>query len=154
MPAKKPTSAAKIRANRANAQKSTGPKTAAGKARSSRNALKHGILSELLVIAPSSGKETRRRYNTLLRRLHEHFNPQDIVEETVVERIAICYWRLRRAIHAESEATRAQDDWPKRRLTLPPQSNMDAILRYEKAIEAQLDHAFRQLERLQSRRAD
>ena len=35
----------RIAANRANAQKSTGPKSAAGKARSRRNALKHGMTS-------------------------------------------------------------------------------------------------------------
>ena len=37
------TSAAKIRANRANARASTGPKTAAGRRRSARNALRHGL---------------------------------------------------------------------------------------------------------------
>jgi hypothetical protein len=35
----------KLIANRLNAQKSTGPKTALGKFRSSRNALKHGFYS-------------------------------------------------------------------------------------------------------------
>src|SRR5258707_7557672 len=35
----------RIAANRANAQKSTGPKSAEGKARSRRNALKHGMTS-------------------------------------------------------------------------------------------------------------
>jgi hypothetical protein len=36
-----------IAANRANAQKSTGPKTAAGKLRSSRNAYRHGLSCSL-----------------------------------------------------------------------------------------------------------
>ena len=40
-----------IRANRENAKKSTGPKTAAGRARSSRNALRHGLS---LPLAPNT----------------------------------------------------------------------------------------------------
>ena len=37
------TSARKIKANRANARASTGPKTAQGRARAARNALRHGL---------------------------------------------------------------------------------------------------------------
>jgi hypothetical protein len=37
------TSPAKLRANRRNARKSTGPRTAAGKARAARNARRHGL---------------------------------------------------------------------------------------------------------------
>ena len=37
------TSARKIRSNRANARSSTGPKTAKGKGRSARNALRYGL---------------------------------------------------------------------------------------------------------------
>lgn len=40
-------SAKQIAANRANARRSTGPRTAAGKARSSRNAFKHGFSLKL-----------------------------------------------------------------------------------------------------------
>ena len=43
-------SQAQITANRENAKKSTGPKTAEGKSRSSQNALKHGYNSAELVI--------------------------------------------------------------------------------------------------------
>ena len=43
------TSARKQFTNRANAKKSTGPRTAAGKARSSRNALRHGFTRRGLV---------------------------------------------------------------------------------------------------------
>ena len=39
-----------INANRQNAQKSTGPKTAEGKATSSKNAVKHGLFAEEAVI--------------------------------------------------------------------------------------------------------
>ena len=44
------TSSKQIQANRANAKKSTGPKTEAGKARSRRNAWKHGLTAETLII--------------------------------------------------------------------------------------------------------
>jgi hypothetical protein len=45
---RRPISERKLQANRANAKRSTGPKTEAGKAASCRNALKHGILSRSL----------------------------------------------------------------------------------------------------------
>ncbi len=43
------TSAAQMEANRRNAQHSTGPRTSAGRSRSSQNALKHGFTGRLLV---------------------------------------------------------------------------------------------------------
>ena len=49
------TSARKVRTNRANARASTGPKTSAGRARSARNALRHGLnvpIADLEVFSP------------------------------------------------------------------------------------------------------
>jgi hypothetical protein len=45
-----------IAANRANAQKSTGPKTAAGRLKSSRNAFRHGLSLPLRLDAATSAK--------------------------------------------------------------------------------------------------
>jgi hypothetical protein len=45
-----------IAANRANAQKSTGPKTAAGKLKSSRNAFRHGLSSPMRLDPVTSAK--------------------------------------------------------------------------------------------------
>ena len=45
------TSESKLSANRQNAAKSTGPRTGAGKSQSSRNALRHGLATSLLVDA-------------------------------------------------------------------------------------------------------
>ncbi|HZQ53175.1 MAG TPA: hypothetical protein VFB14_13315, partial [Bryobacteraceae bacterium] len=45
-----PISEAKLAANRANAEKSTGPKSEEGKSRSSRNSFKHGLYSKQLVL--------------------------------------------------------------------------------------------------------
>jgi hypothetical protein len=48
-----------IRANRENAKKSTGPRTAAGRAKSSRNALRHGLSLPLTFDAETSAKADR-----------------------------------------------------------------------------------------------
>jgi hypothetical protein len=47
-PPKRPVSERRLAANRANAQKSTGPRTPEGKRRSALNATRHGILSQVL----------------------------------------------------------------------------------------------------------
>ena len=47
---KKTMSLKQVAANRRNAQKSTGPRTAAGRAVSKVNALKHGILSTQMLV--------------------------------------------------------------------------------------------------------
>lgn len=49
---KRPLSERKLQANQANAKRSTGPRTEAGKAASRRNALKHGILSLSIDLPP------------------------------------------------------------------------------------------------------
>ena len=49
-------SAAQIAANRANAARSTGPRTAKGKARVALNGLKHGMLSVSLLPGASNAK--------------------------------------------------------------------------------------------------
>jgi hypothetical protein len=51
------TATARATANVANASLSTGPRTEEGKARSSRNAVKHGLTSKHLVIAPGEEQE-------------------------------------------------------------------------------------------------
>jgi hypothetical protein len=46
------TPSARARASRINGAKSRGPRTAAGKARSSRNALKHGLCAQKILVLP------------------------------------------------------------------------------------------------------
>ena len=66
-----PVSQKVIEANRRNAQKSTGPRTALGKLRSSRNALKHGFYSNfdfLRAFALIPGKYRRRFIEIAIRK--------------------------------------------------------------------------------------
>ena len=66
---------AQIAANRSNAAKSTGPLTKSGKARSSRNALRHGLTAEQVVI---SGEDPAA-FETLQDDLYAHYQPADPV---------------------------------------------------------------------------
>ena len=95
------TSIAKIESNRQNAQKSTGPKSQAGKEKSKLNALKHGLVAQATVIPVGEAKESDTEFTQLVDRVMEEFEPQSFIEEMLTERIAICYWRLRRAAYAE-----------------------------------------------------
>ena len=90
--------------NRANAQLSTGPLTPAGKARSSQNALQHGLLSRKLLLPGESQLE----FDALLCQLQSELDPVGTLELTFVERIAVGLWRQRRLISAESAALAIQ----------------------------------------------
>jgi hypothetical protein len=94
------TSAAQIEANRRNARHSTGPRTEAGKAASSRNALRHGLRSDQLILFD----ETVEGFETFHAELCDSFAPGDAAESILVERIAVCHWRLRRVWRAEAAA--------------------------------------------------
>jgi hypothetical protein len=84
---------AQIQANRANAQKSTGPRTEEGKARSSGNSLRDGFRSQS-VLLPSDDPAA---YNDLLAELTGHFEPACLTEQRAVREMADAEWRLRRA---------------------------------------------------------
>jgi hypothetical protein len=99
-----------IAANRRNAARSTGPKTPKGKAIASRNALKHGLLAREIVIDTGEGAESRGEFEAVLTDLHAQFDPQGPLEEMLVEKIAVAYWRLRRAHRYEAGLIRRELD--------------------------------------------
>ncbi len=90
---------AQIEANRANAQKSTGPRTPEGKAVVAQNALKHGLLARQAVIA---GEDTDD-YELLRDQLDAEMAPVGLLESRLVERIAGLLWRLQRAERLHNE---------------------------------------------------
>ena len=57
-----------LAANRRNAQRSTGPRTAKGREVSRMNALKHGILSRQVLVAGQHYQEDRKEFETLHQR--------------------------------------------------------------------------------------
>lgn len=90
-----------IAANKKNAKLSTGAKTPKGKSIVKWNALKHGLLSKEITIDFGDGKECRADFINLLSALTESLYPVGTLEEMLVEKIAVCYWRLRRCTRAE-----------------------------------------------------
>ncbi len=89
---------AQIDANRENAKKSTGPRTAAGKAASSRNRLMHGLRAQKHILLDEDPEE----FLSLLRDLYDRFQPSGETEEMLVLRIASAHWRLDRAFPLEA----------------------------------------------------
>jgi len=81
-------------------RKATGPRTAQGKARSKLNALKHGLLTKVLLLKG----ESRAEYLSLLNGLRDDFPPQCTLEDVEIENLAVLLWRRRRLLQAETAA--------------------------------------------------
>ena len=92
----------KISANRKNAQLSTGPKTALGKAKSALNAVKHGIFAKELMKNVSA--EEARDYEVLRLGVFESLKPKDQMQAILCDKIAIDIWRLRKVLAFEQGA--------------------------------------------------
>ncbi len=100
----------KLEANRRNAQRSTGPRTAAGKDRSKRNAFKHGLTAKEVLITAGDGKENKREYEQLLAGFRDYFRPVGLPQALLVDEIAICFWKKKRAHRFETGAIRDHAD--------------------------------------------
>jgi hypothetical protein len=86
------TSIRRLVSSRANAALSTGPKTAAGKRRSSQNGLRHGCRSRTLILPAESQPD-------LDHLLQDHlalFHPRNPVERALVDQMVAARWRQRR----------------------------------------------------------
>jgi hypothetical protein len=91
---------AQITANRLNALKSTGPRTAEGKSIASQNSLKHGLLAEQDVI----NTENEADFDLYRRQLLDELSPATTMESVLAERIVTLSWRLKRAGRFQNQA--------------------------------------------------
>ncbi len=98
--------AAQIQANRLNAQKSTGPRTAEGKERASQNAIKHGLLAREAVSQGEDPAEFEVHREGMLQELA----PAGVVEAMLAERVVGLSWRLLRAERLQTAAFAALDE--------------------------------------------
>ena len=71
---------------------SKGPITQAGKDRSSQNAIRHGLLARHTVLPT----ERRESFDASIRSYYSRIQPQDDLEESLVDDMAGAYWRIQR----------------------------------------------------------
>jgi len=95
-------SPAQILANRANAQKSTGPRSAEGKAASRFNALKHGLDAQSIVLPGEDPAE----YEALARDYDQSLRPETPTERFHVDTMIRSDWQKRRLQLVEAELFR------------------------------------------------
>jgi len=86
------TSPARIEANRANAQHSTGPRTTEGKQRAALNALRHGLTGHTIVL-PS---EDLAAYQRHIQSFVDEYHPKTATEKQLVQSLSDTAWRLNR----------------------------------------------------------
>ena len=91
---------AQIKANRQNAQKSTGPKSPEGKETSSQNSTKHGLLSHRNIISSESQAEFDHHRAQFL----EELKPETPIQSFLADRIVSLSWRLIRAEIIQNQA--------------------------------------------------
>jgi hypothetical protein len=132
---KKPISEKRLQANRANAKRSTGPKTAAGKALVRRNALKHGLLSRTISLLPNEAET----FNSIRLNMTKNQPPETTEDGQTLEEIARIWCKLEKVMGLEIESN---VDRPRGATTAPR-----LIHRYERSLSQQLHARIRQYEK-------
>jgi hypothetical protein len=92
------SSSARAEASRRNGARSRGPVTAAGKARSARNAVKHGLRARSVVLADERAGE----FSALASALRDELAPAGALQAELVARVAAAAWRARRVDRLEA----------------------------------------------------
>jgi hypothetical protein len=132
-------SQARLHANRANAQLSTGPRTQQGKAASGQNSFKHGLYSKQLVIRGEDPAEL----DALKADLIAEHQPATVTEEILVNEMAEHYWRLKRFRHTEATLLNAE---------ILVMSQIEAVQRFMNSAERGFHKALKTLCELQKAR--
>lgn len=102
-------------ANRTNAQLSTGPRTQAGKQRSSLNALRHGLTARTAVLPTEDPAAFARHIQQFL----DEYQPATPTEIQLVHELANTAWRLNRIPYLEADLLS--------RATNSPTANFDIV---------------------------
>lgn len=137
---------ARVDANRRNAQLSTGPRSDAGKARSSQNAARSGWFSRDLRVA--EGKE--QLYIEFEESWHRELSPEGLLELEAFTDFIRAAWHKREVIEAQNEVNVSS---PSAFLDEAGRRQFDRLHRYERDFERRAKRAVAELRRLQTERA-
>jgi hypothetical protein len=99
-------SLSKSESARINGAKSRGPKTPAGKAISSQNALKHGLFAYAILMHGESEEEFEALAESCIRR----FEPRDELESNIVRQLIAATWRIARCWTLQSQTMNLEID--------------------------------------------
>jgi hypothetical protein len=143
-----PLSEAKLTANRANAQLSTGATTEAGKAIVSQNATKHGLTGKFKVLA----SESQSDYDKLLAGFLGSESPVGDEELEMVHQMSEALWLSRRSVRLQNEcfATLACGT-PEQQIAA--QKNLTLYVRYQTTNDRTFYRCSAELRRRRSERA-
>ena len=146
-----------LEANRRNAQRSTGPRTAEGKFNSSRNNLRHGPTGHISLLPT----EDREAHDAFCNELIHSFTPETPMEHQLANSIAEDSWRLNRAraiennifalVH-EYERREAQAALADARTFQTQAAAFDRLTIYEQRINRNLQRNMKLLKELQAER--
>jgi hypothetical protein len=143
-----------INANRKNALKSTGPRSAVGKLISSRNSIRHGFYASNVLLPD----EDRQEFVRMCRRLVLIYAPSSVLEEEQVRMIAETRWQLRRANLVDTELFQIYRYYEGEQRSVGTAFAQDAsqgnafskLVRYQNFLLRKLQSAEKELERLRS----
>ena len=150
-------------ANRANAEKSTGPKSLEGKQRSRINAFRHGLTGQICVATAEDAEALARH----CRGIHDSLRPQGALETDLTQSIAEDRWRLARAkalelsifalgLENQQSLTTGNSEvdvaFSQARTWLAESHNIELLTLYEQRIQRSLEKSHRQLHTLQAER--
>jgi hypothetical protein len=135
--------------NRANAEHSTGPRTPEGKARSSQNALRHGLTARATLL-PTEDPAVYQRHS---QKFLDEYHPQGATEHELVHSLAESSWLRSRVTRLEealfSPATNTEDD-PR---TIESQSRaLTSFSMHRHRLSRQFESTLNQLREVQEKR--
>jgi hypothetical protein len=139
------SSPARLAANTANAQHSTGPRTPEGQSRSSQNARTHGLTARNLIVAPDEQEE----FEELLQDYKTDVKPQGAAQQTLFDQLVEAAWNLRRVRRQETKLCSNISD-----LDLLDddeiQKKLDRLARHKVRIERTFHRSLKELKALQT----